>query len=230
MKRSLLSFVLIFTLFLGTPKKAKADLWGGDVAVLIQILANAIQQYQQLQMIVGRTQDSLSLARDLNSGINEALNLLQTAFPESELGIYKDWDTLQVAAKEMESIYGTALSAKQFAHHGHLDKSVAEAVILYNKLTRHAKRVDSIGESAKLRSRNASPKGAARLQAQLSGVQLHVQNQSLRTQGAILKLEAQNTAVRNKKEKDETRFFLKSADKLKAVMKSHKADFATPRF
>ena len=123
---------------------------------------------------------------------------MKTTFPESELGIYKDWDSLQGALKEMEGIYGVALDAKKFSHHAHLDQSVAEAIILYNKLTKHSKRIDAIGESAKNRSQYASPKGAARLSAQVASVQLQVQNQSLRTQSALLKLQAQNSTIANK--------------------------------
>lgn len=206
--------------------------WGNpaDTAYLAKILFNAIKQLQQMREVVGQTRDSLRLARDLNSGINEVLNLMKTAFPESELGIYKDWDSLQSAIKEMESIYGSALDVKKFAHQEHLDQSVAEAILLYNKLTKHSKRIDAIGENVSAQSRYASPKGAARLQAQVSGVQLHVANESLRTQGAILKLQAQNSAIKNKKDKDETRFFLDSAKKLKRAMKDHSPNYETPRF
>lgn len=229
-KRLIASLCVGLCLTLSVPKPAKADLWGGDVVVLLKILVNAISQLQQMQQMVGTAKSSLNIARDLNRGINEVLNLMKTAFPESELGIYKDWDNLQSALKEMESIYGTALSAKQFAHQGHLDQSVAEAILLYNKITKHAKRVDIIGENVKAQSRNASPKGAVKLQAQVSGVGLHVANQSLRTQGAILKLEAQNSAMRNKQRKDEARFFLDSADKLKKAMKDHEPSYQTPKF
>ncbi|MCB0444906.1 MAG: hypothetical protein KDC68_04490 [Gelidibacter sp.] len=224
------SLCIGLALTLSVPKPAKADLWGGDVVVLVKILANAIAQLQQMKQMVGSAQDSLNLARDLNRGINEVLNLMKTAFPESDLGIYKDWDNLQSALKEMESIYGSALSAKQFAYQGHLDQSVAEAILLYNSITKHSKKVDIIGENVKAQSRNASPKGAVKLQAQVSGVQLHVANQSLRTQGAILKLEAQNSALRNKQQKDEIRFFLESADKLKRAMEEHEPSYDTPRF
>ena len=231
-KRKFIASNLVVCLLLSfsTPQRAKADLWGGDVVVLVKILANAIAQLEQMRRVVGQTRDNLRLARDLNSGINDVLNLMKTAFPETELGIYKDWDNVQSALREMESIYGTALSAKQFAHQGHLDQSVAEAILLYNKLTKHSKRVDLIGENVKARSASVSPKGAVRLQAQVSGVQLHVQNQSLRTQGAMLKLQAQNSAMRNKKEKDETKFFIDSANQLKKAMKEHEPTYKTPRF
>lgn len=230
MKKVVSSIVIGVLLMMSVPKKAKADFWGGDVVVLLKILANAVIQLQQLQQAVSTAQDSLSIAKDLNRGINDVLSLMRTSFPESELGIYKNWDNLEQALGQMDSIYGSAMTAKQFAHQGHLDQSVAEAILLYNKITKYSKRVDLIGENVKSQSRHASPKGAVRLQAQVSGVQLHVANQSLRTQGALLKLEAQNSALKNKKDKDETRFFLNSATQLKQAMKDHEPVYKTPRF
>ena len=229
MKRYFINFTLVLSLIL--PLNSFA-FWGNpaDTAYLAKILLNAIKQLQQMRQVVGQTRDSLRIARDLNRGIDEVLNLMKTAFPESELGIYNDWDDLQTALTEMESIYGTAINAKEFAHQGHLDQSIAESILLYNKLTRHSKRIDAIGENVSAQSRHASPKGAVRLQAQISGVQLHVANESLRTQGAILKLEAQSAAMKNKQEKDETRFFLDSASKLKKAMKEHEPSYETPRF
>ena len=230
MKKIVSSLMITVFLMVSVPRTAKADFWGGDVVVLLKILANAVIQLQQLQQAVSTAQDSLSIAKDLNRGINDVLSLMRTSFPESELGIYKNWNNLEQALNQMESIYGSAMTAKEFAHQGHLDQSVAEAILLYNKITKHSKRVDLIGENVKSQSRRASPKGAVRLQAQVSGVQLHVANQSLRTQGAMLKLEAQNSALRNKKDKDETRFFLDSATQLKRAMKDHEPIYKTPRF
>ena len=230
MKKIILRFVVIFSLAFGASNTAKADLWGGDVAVLVQILANALKQYQELKEIVGTAKDSLDMARDLNSGINTVLNLVETSFPEVDLSVYKDWEDVSDAVKDVKSIYGTALKSKDSLSQGHLDESIAQAIVMYNKLNKHSKEIDKIGERISVQSRHASPKGAARLAAQATAVGIHVQNQSLRTQSAILKLEAQNSALRNKKEKDETRFFLKSAKKLKKALSNHKPTYKTPRF
>ncbi len=71
MKKRILTIFLCFTLI--TPRPAKADLFGGDVAVLVQILAQTIKQLYELQRIVSTGQDSLSLMRDINRGIRDGL-------------------------------------------------------------------------------------------------------------------------------------------------------------
>ena len=59
LRKQLLIFATIT--FLGIPKPAKADIWGGDVAVLVQILANALQQLIRLKEIVGTHPQNLIL-------------------------------------------------------------------------------------------------------------------------------------------------------------------------
>ncbi len=229
MVKFLKNIILLVALCL--PLKSFA-FWGNpaDTAYLAKILFNAVKQLNEMRRVVNSTKDTVRIARDLNRGINNALNLLKTAYPESELGLYKDWDNFQEALRNVEEIYGHSVRSKDSASQGDLDRSIAEAILMYNKITKHAKRVDGIGESISSQSRNASPKGAARLGAQANAVGLHVQNQSLRTHSAILKLDAQNSAIRNKKDKDETRFFLDSAKKLKKAMKNHEPTYKTPRF
>ncbi len=229
MKKYLLRLFLVVSI---TFPIQSFSFWGNpaDTVYLGKILLQAIKQLQEMRKVVGSTRDTLKMARDLNRGINEALNLLKTAYPDNDLAIYKDWDNLQKATREMEEIYGHAVNSKDSLTQGHLDKSIAEAILMYNKVNKHTKRIDGIGESISSQSRHASPKGAVRLQAQASAVAIHVQNQNLRTQSALLKLEAQNSAIKNKKEKDETRFFIDSAKKLKNAMQEHEPNYKTPRF
>lgn len=229
-KNRILALCLSCSLVVATPFSVHADFWGGDVVVLTKILANAIEQLIRLKQIVGTAKSNLDLVRDINRGINEALNLMRTVYPNVNLDIYKDWENYQSAFQKAEEIYGHAVNSRDAAAQGHLDRSIVEAIIMYNKLAKHSKHIDQIGESIKSQSLRVSPKGAARLTAQGMGVSLHVQNQSLRTQSAILKLQAQNSAIQNKKDKDETRFFLESANKLKKAMKDHQPQYKTPRF
>lgn len=230
LKSKFIALIMVFVIGFGVSTPVKADLWGGDVVVLTQILSNAIQQLIRLKEIVGTAKNNLQLVRDLNRGLTDIFNLMRTVYPDSELDIYKDWDSFSSAFKKAEEIYGHAVNSKDAASQGHLDRSIVEAIIMYNKVSKHSKRIDEVGESIKSQSLRASPKGAARLTAQGVGVGLHIQNQSLRTQNAMLKLEAQNSAIKNKKDKDETRFFVDSAKQLKKAMKDHEPNYKTPRF
>ena len=54
-------------------KPAKADLFGGDVVVLMQILVQAIEQVVRLQAIIQNGNDTLNLLKDINSGARSGL-------------------------------------------------------------------------------------------------------------------------------------------------------------
>lgn len=205
-------------------------MFGGDVAVLMQILSNAVQQLAQLRQMLQTGQDTLSLMQEINRGINDSLSLARTISPDIDPGLYKNWDSVQGALSELQRIYGVAGSSADQKVYQDTDQGVAEAVNLNNSIFDYTKKIDEIGESIKSASHQVSPGGAQKLTAQTLGVVLHVMNQSLRTQGTGLKLQAQVMALQNKKEKDLTREYLSNANALKVAMKSAKTDFKVPRF
>lgn len=226
--KKLIVVVLMLVAF-GLPE-AHADLFGGDVVVLTQILANALQQLAQLQSILKNGESNLDLIREINRGINDSLALVRTVYPNINPGIYKDWQTVQIALGQLESIYGAAdPSLNQRVYHD-TDQNVAEAVEMNNSIYQYTQQIDEIGEAIKEASHATSPGGAQKLTAETLGVMLHVMNQSLRAQATGLKLQAQSMALQNKKEKDSTREYLASSDTLRAAMKSEKVQFQAPRF
>lgn len=224
-------FVAIcMSLLLLSTQPARADLWGGDVAVLVQILANALQQLAQLKQILDTGKSNLELIREINRGINDSLNMVRTVYPDIDPGIYKDWQSVQDAVNKLETIYGIASPSLNQRVYRDTDQNVAEAVQLNNSIYEYTKQIDEIGEAIKQVSHDVSPGGAQKLTAQTLGVMLHVMNQNLRTQATGLKLQAQSMALQNKKDKDSTREFLSNSETLRVAMKNEKVEFKAPRF
>ncbi len=221
---------LILILFFSSIPYSRADLFGGDVAVLVQILANSIQQLAQLRQILGTGQDSLDLMRDINRGINDSLNLLRTVKPDIDPGIYRDWEKAQDALEELEKLYGIVVDSRDKNVQKDADRSVAEAISLNNSIYAYTKQIDEIGEAIKEQSHYVSPGGAAKLTAQSLGVMLHIQNENLRAQATGLKLQAQALAIQNRKDKEHTRKIVETADGLKAALASQKPRFLLPKF
>jgi hypothetical protein len=215
---------------LSAPRPAKADLFGGDVAVLVQILANAIQQLAQLKNILDTGRDNLDLIREINRGINDSLGLAQTIYPDIDPGIYNDWQKVSDAINKLQQIYGIIPANSNQRIYSDTDTQVAEAVALNNSIYEYTKEIDEIGEAVKSYSHQVSPGGAQKLTAQTLGVMLHVLNQNLRAQATGLKLQAQGLALQNKKDKDHSREYLLAAQTLKASMKSQNTNFQSPRF
>ncbi len=219
-----LSMTLCFTPY------ARADLFGGDVVVLAQILANAIQQLAQLRSLLQNGQDSLDLIRDINRGINDSLGLIRTISPNTDPGLYKDWQKVTDALTQLETIYGIVVESRDSRVQKDTDQTVAEAISLNNSIYKYTKVIDEIGEMIKDESHRVSPGGASKLTAQSLGVMLNLQNEMLRTQATGLKLQAQSLVIQNKKDKDRTRQMVDSADKLNAALAEQSPKFELPRF
>jgi hypothetical protein len=209
---------------------AKADLFGGDVVVLSQILIQTIQQLNQLRMIVQTGSDQLNAIRDINRGINDSLRLLRTISPNADPGIFRDWQRASDAIRAVTDLYGDIVQSKESRVQRSADQSVAEAVALNNAIYEYTQKIDEIGEEIKSYSHSVSPGGAQKLTAQSMGVMLHVMNQSLRAQATSLKLQAEAVALQNHKDKEASRETAELSDDLKVSLDRHSPKFETPRF
>ena len=226
MKRSLI--LLLIVLSLGRP--ARGDLFGGDIALLSQILIQAIQQLAQLREIVGNAQGHLDLVRQINEGINDSLNILRSIHPNLDPGLYRDWQSVTEGLAKLEQLYGKVPDSPDARIQRDTDQGVAEAVAFNNGFYSYTKELDAIGETIQQQSHAASPAGAARMTAQALGLIIQVLNQNLRAQATILKMHAQEVAVKNRREKAATGHFLESGRALKQVMKNEPVRFQVPRF
>jgi hypothetical protein len=227
MKKVIISLMSL-CLFISAP--AKADMWGGDLIYLAQILENAIKQYMELKNIVDTGKDQIQLIREINRGVNDSLNLARTIYPNADPGIYKDWENVGTALQRLEMIYGAVTPSPDLGVQADTDRNVAEAVSLNNDIYKYTQNIDELGEVIKDTSHDVSPGGAQKLTAQTLGVMLQVMNQTLRTQATGLKLQAQTMALSNKKEKDSTRTYLETANTLRTAMKKEQVQFSLPRF
>ena len=226
--KKFIAVFMAFVIFVTPP--AKADMFGGDLVYLAQILANTIKQLIELKNLVDNGRDQLDLMREINRGINDSLKLAQTINPNIDPGLYKDWQNVGDALQKLQAIYGIVTDSTEAKVYRDTDQQVAEAVSLNNDIYKYTSSIDDLGEAIKDYSHDVSPGGAQKLTAQTLGVMLQVMNQSLRTQATGLKLQAQTMALENKKEKDSTKQYLETANTLRVAMKKEKIQFSAPRF
>jgi hypothetical protein len=227
MKKLIWTFIVVGFCFV---PYANADMFGGDVLVLTQILTETVAELAQLKSLLGTGEDTLGLMQDINRGINDSLNLMRTISPNTSPGIYKDWDQVSGALAKLGGIYGTPIESHDSRVQQDTDESVAEAVTMNNTIYKYTQSIDEIGELIKNESHTVSPGGAAKLTAQSLGVMLNLQNEMLRTQATGLKLQAQALAIQNRKDKERTRQMVGSADDLNAALANQNPQFALPRF
>lgn len=212
------------------PLNSRADLFGGDVAVLTQILLQTIKQLYELQRIVQSGQDTLNLVRDINRGINDSLRVVDTLGPYIDPGLYKDLKKMEDLVRHIQGAYGVVVDSPDKVPQEDTDRVVEEAITLNNSLYDYTKELDQVGETIKKYSHEVSPGGAQKLTAQSLGIMVQVMNQQLRATATGLKIQAQALAMQNKKEKQETGAYLNQAGLLKNMMKKKETKFEFPRF
>ncbi len=199
MKRAIVTLALSLSLM--TPNYARADLFGGDVAVLVQILANALQQLAQLRQLLSTGNDTLGLLRDINTGIRDGLSIIQVINPKFNPGLYGNARDANQVLQIITDLYGQIPQTSQSGLEAAQDQSVAESLAMHGTLYEYADQVDAESQRMLSHAKFVSPQGAAKLQAQSLAVLIGVTTQVLRTNSAMLKMMAQNMALENRQSK-----------------------------
>ncbi len=220
--------LIISVSLLFSPIQSKADLFGGDVVVLTQILYQAIQQLIQLKAILETGSDTLSLLRDINSGVKSGLDVIRIINPNFTPGVYGDLKDPQNVLKVIRDLYGQLPKTADADLLDAQDQSVAETISMNRNLYDYADQVDLEKDRILLHSQVVSPQGAAKLQNQSLAVLIGVATQLLRTQSQMLKLLAQNTAMENRKQKVSSQQFQENYEGLSNGMKSLPTDTKLP--
>ncbi len=183
------------------PDNAYADFWGGDIPLLTEIVANTLQQLEQLRSILGTESDTLGLLKDINSGLRDALALAKSQSSTLYPGVLSDIQSAGAMMDLVEQLYGKVPRTPEASMQKTTDQSVAEAIYLHNEAFKYADSVDPEAERIKDYAKDVSPLGAGRLTAQSVGVVINVLNQVLRTNAAILKVQGEQLALQNRREK-----------------------------
>jgi hypothetical protein len=228
-KKKLLAISCVFVIFIATPL-SQADAFGGDIPILIQILANSLKQLIELKQMVDNGHDTLSLLRDINRGINDSMAIVDSLSPYMDPGLYKDLKKAQDVSRQLQDVYGIVVDSPEARVQTDTDEVVSEGIAMNNSLFDYATELDKVGEEIKQYSHEVSPGGAQKLTAQSLGVLVHIMNQQLRATATGLKLQAQALAVQNRKEKTETAQYLQQVKTLQSAMQNKDTHFQFPRF
>jgi hypothetical protein len=200
-KKPIALSLIFFGLLLVKPQPARADFWGGDIPLLIQIVANTLQELAQLRSILGTGRDTLGLIRDINEGIREAMGIMRTQNRTMQPGALSQYQDTGEMLQAIQSIYGEAPATAEARRQNFTDQSVSEGMTIHNQAFAYADQVDPEAERIKDYARGVSPAGAGRLTAQSLGVLINVLNQVLRTNAAMLKIMSEDLALKNRDQK-----------------------------
>lgn len=214
-------------IFTGRP--ARADLFGGDVAVLLQILTENIKQYYQLQQMISQARSTEDYLRLVNAGLDNSMGLL-LSLPVKDEGILADLENFKQALTTVENLYGGVPKSKEQLLHLLNDQTVAESIRMANSFKKFSTEQEENSVRIAIQSRQASPKGAARMQAETSAQILRSLSQLIRLNTQMLKLQSEQFALQNKSGKSEVSNFQRVNDGLSNGFKNFKLDMSLGKF
>lgn len=199
MKRKIM--IIPVFLILAVPRFAHADLFGGDVAVLMQILSENIRRYYQLQQMIGQGREQMDYLRLINSGLDNSIGLLDS-LPIKDEKVLAELRNFKDAVSRVETLYGKIPTSPDGALHLLHDQSVAESLRMANSFKDFSETQEKNSLLIAAQAREASPKGAARMQAETSAEILRTLSQLIRLNTQMLKLQSEQIAMANKSAKD----------------------------
>jgi len=218
---TLLSSALILT----TPQKAKADIWGGDLVYLSQLLIYAIQQYEKVKEITQHGEDTLNELKEVNRGLKRAFNLRQTLNKRLKAGTFSNIHDVRQLIRTVEDLYGKIPKTTEAEVHKTTDITIAEGIHMHNQAFKYADELDPEAERLKRYGQSANQKSAIKASVQGQGMIIHVLNQILRTNAALLKMQSQNLAMDNRRSKIEAGHYRKQYKSLGKAFDEIKSDF-----
>lgn len=190
---------ILFIYFL-QPTRAYADFWGGDLPLLTQIIVNTLEQLSKLQTLIGQGKETIDLMRDINRGIRDAMHIIKTN-GNLHPGVLSELERIEQVISAVEDLYGRVPKTQSARTQQTTDLSVAESIHLHNEAFRYADKIDPEAERIKEYARDVNPLGAGKLTAQGIGVVIHVLTQILRTNAAMLKIQSEQLALYNRRDK-----------------------------
>jgi hypothetical protein len=228
LKKKRFMLALIFCLALAFPKPAAADIFGGDVVVLTQILAQAIQQLIELKQILSTGSDTLDFLHDINSGIRDGLSVIQMLNPKFNPGLYGNTATADQVLAILNDLYGKIPATNEARLQQAQDQAAGESIAMNGTLYQFADQADEESRQIIAQSQVVNPGGAAKLTAQSVAVLISVTTQVLRTNSMMLKMMGQNMALSNRKEKLQSEQFKTQYEGLSGAIQGLPATTSLP--
>lgn len=210
--------------FRPTPALAFTDGSGwAAVGYLIKILEENYRRYVQLKQMIDTANGHYDYIRALNRGLDNSIGLLE-ALPIKDEKVLAELKNFKEAVSRVELLYGKIPKSPDEALHLLHDQSVAESLRMANSFKDFSETQEKNAVLIAAQAREASPKGAARMQAETSAEILRSLSQLIRLNTQVLKLQSEQIAMANKNAKDNVTGFQKINNDLSNGFSKFKPD------
>lgn len=184
----------IFLLFiLLHPQPSKADLWGGDLPLLAQIVTNTLNTLMELR------QQSTLLGDELR-GINDRIHRIRTISEIIKPGDWDQWKNPHEAIRRLRTIYHTIPKEYRSEKSDLIEEELSRAMNLIARVVPEAHTTFRSGKELEQKGANSSPGVSQKLTASGVGTLISMEAQSHIIQGHVVSLLAQMLAQANERE------------------------------
>lgn len=179
--------------------------------------------------MIGQAKSTEDYLRLVNSGLDNSMGLLNT-LPVKDENILSEIRNFKLAIGTIENVYGNVPKSKDQVLQLLNDQTVAESIRMTNSFKQYSETQEENAVRVSIQSRQASPKGAARMQAEMSAQILGSISQLIRLNTQMLKMQSEQFAMQNKASKGETANFIKVNEGLSSGFKNFKLDMSLGKF
>ncbi len=176
-----------------TPFHAKADLWGGDLPLLAQIVFNTLHTMVELERQTKHLDDELA-------GIRDRIYRIQTIADLVHPSEWDKWKDPREAINRLRMIYHTIPKEYRSEKSDNIEHELSQAMNMVARVTPEAATSFRSGKEMERRGADASPGVAQKLTASGIGSLIAMESQSQVIQSHITSLLAQMLAEGNEKE------------------------------
>ena len=195
----------------------------------MQILAENIQHYYQLQQMIGQGRNADEYLRWVNAGIDNSIGLLQS-LPIKDERILADLRDFRFALNKVQGLYGVVPRSPEEPLQTLQDQTVAESLRMANDFKTYSENQERNADVIAINARDASPKGAARMQAETSSQILKSLAQLIRLDTQMLKLQSEQLGMNNKASKEGVANYQKVSRDLGSGFSNFNPDMKLTRF
>ena len=185
--------ILIITALFVTPLQSRADLWGGDLPLLAQIVTNTLNTLMELRR-------QTSLLNDSMDGIDEKIYRIQTIAEVVQPSSWEQWKDPSEAYRRLQLIYHTLPKEYHSQKADAVEQEISKAMNLVARVGPQAQTTFLSGKEMERRGADASPGVATKLTASGVGTLIAMESQSQVLQSQMTSLLAQMLADANEHE------------------------------
>ena len=183
-------FFLILSL---TPLQSRADLWGGDLPLLAQIVTNTLNTLKEL-----RSQSKL--LEDEMAGINDSIHRIRTIAELIKPSDWDRWKNPEEAIRRLKVIYHTMPKKYRNEKSDMVETELSKAMNMIARLQSESKTTFKSGKELERRGKDSSPGVAQKLTASGVGTLISMEAQTQVIQSQITSLLTQMLAEANERE------------------------------